>query len=208
MRMEMVDLRTEAAAEARRLAAARTFAVDGDEGTLAEMEADATWIAIARRSGIRRALGSRLLLIWRVAFEDADGAIVESRLVSAIVSLSHAERVHLQHKRIAAIVPELEPRVRPRIDAAAADWRQAVDSVIGSFTAARAARARALASGIVPPGAEAFQPGLFDRRAERARAQTTATTADADSSAARLAALARSNAISPRAAELLLVLAP
>jgi hypothetical protein len=207
MRMEMVDLRTEAAAEARRLASARTFAVDGDEGTLAEMEADATWIAIARRNGIRRALGSRLLLIWRVAFEDAGGAIVESRLVSAIVSLSHAECVHPQHKRIAAIVRELEPRVRPRIEAAAADWRQQVDSVIGSFTAARAARARALAIGIVPPGAEAFQPGLFDRRAERARA-LAATAVDRDSSAARLAALATSNAISPRAAELLLVLVP
>jgi hypothetical protein len=209
MRMEMVDLRAEAAAEVRRLASARTYAVDGDEAALADVEADATWIAIARRNGIRRVLGSRLLLVWRVAFEDPGGAIVESHLVSTIVELSHVECGHRRRERTAAIVRELEPRVRPQIETAAADWQKAVDCVVGSFTAARTARARALASKTGAPGAAAFQPGLFDRRAERARAQIAASAAGAESTAvARLTALARSNAISPRTSDLLLVLVP
>jgi hypothetical protein len=209
MKMERVDLSAEAAAEVRRLAEARTFAADGDAEALAAVEADGTWLAMARRHGIRGVLGSRLLLVWRVAFEDAGGAIVESRLVPAIVELSRVDRGDRHRERIAAIVHELEPRIRPRIEAEAADWRRAVDSAIDSFTSARAARARALASHTGRPDPEAFQPGLFDRRAERARAQITTTAAEAGSAAAiRLAALARSTPISPRAAELLLVLVP
>ena len=209
MKIEMVDLGAEAAAEVRRLASARTFAANGDGGALAQIEGDATWIAVARRSGTRRALGSRLLLVWRVGFEDAGGALVESRLVPVAVELSHSVWGRQRRRRIEAIVQELEPQIRAQVDAAASEWRQAVESVAGAFTAARAARERAIAIRPAAPGADAFQPGLFDRRAERGRARLAAAAADAESAAAdRLAAFAWSNAMTPRAAQLLLVLAP
>jgi hypothetical protein len=209
MRIEMVNLRTEAAAEVRRLASARALAVDGDDDVLEQIEGDATWISFARRNGIRRALGSRLLLVWRVAFEDGGGALAESRLVPVVVELSRAACGCHRRSWIEAIVRELEPQIRARIDAAGGDWRQAVDSAFRSFTSARTARERAIAARTAASGAGAFQPGLFDRRAERARVQLAAAAADTGSAApGHLAAFARSNAISPRGAQLLLVLAP
>jgi hypothetical protein len=209
MTMEIVDLRAEATAEARRLAAARAFTVEGDARTLAQVEGDATWIAIARRNGIRWALGSRLLLVWRAAFEDAGGAIVESRLVPVVVELSRPVSRRQRRQWIEAIVRELEPQMRAQLEAAASDWRQAVESVVASFASARTSRERAIAVRPSAAGADAFQPGLFDRRAERARLRLRAAAADSEAaSAARLAALIRASAISPRAPELLLVLAP
>jgi hypothetical protein len=209
MRTEMVDLRAEATAEARRLTAARAFMVEGDASVLAQAEGDATWIAFARRNRIRRALGSRLLLVWRVAFEDGGGALVESRLVPVVVELSRAVCGPQRRGWIETIVRELEPQIRAQIDAAGSDWRRAVDSAVRSFTSARTARERAIAARTAASGAGAFQPGLFDRRTERARVQLAAAAADTESAAAgRLASFARSNAISPRAAQLLLVLAP
>ena len=151
----------------------------------------------------------RLLLVWRVGFEDASGALVESRLVPVAVELSHSVWGRQRRRRIEAIVRELEPQIRAQVDAGASEWRQAVESVAGAFTAARTARERAIAIRPAAPGADAFQPGLFDRRAERGRARLAAAAADAESAAAdRLAAFARSNAMTPRAAQLLLVLAP
>jgi len=209
MKIEIVDLRAEAAAEARRLAAARAFTVKGDASALAQAEGDATWIAVARRNGIRRALGPRLLLVWRVAFEDAGGALVECCLVPVIVELSHTAFGRQRRKWIETIVQELEPQMRAQIDAAGRDWRQAVESVVGSFISARTARERAIAVRTSAAVADAFQPGLFDRRADRARVQLAAAAADTESAVAgRLAAFARTTAIRPRAPQLLLVLAP
>jgi hypothetical protein len=209
MKMEIVDLKAEAADEVRRLAGARTFAVAGDEGALAQLEGDATWIAVARRNGTRRALGWRLLFVWRVTFEDAGGALVESRLVPVVVELSHAVGERPRRRQIEAIVRELEPHIRAQIDAAQSDWRQAVESVVRSFISARMTRERAIAVRAAAVGAKVFQPGLFDRRAERARAQLAAAAADARSAAGgRLAAFARPNEIGPRPAQLLLVLTP
>src|SRR6185295_15761792 len=145
MRLEMVDLRAEAIAEARRLAGTRAMTVDGDAGVLMHAEAEGPWIAVARRRRIRRALGRRLLLVWRVAVEDASGAPVESRLVAMTLELSHALRGQLS---------------RQRIEADGRDWREAVDAVLGSSTSMRTTRERAMAVAAVTDDAGAFQPGL------------------------------------------------
>ena len=207
--MELVDMRAEAVAEARRLAGARAMTVDGDAGVLTQAEADGRWIAVARRRRIRRALGRRLLLVWRVAFEDAGGAPVESRVVAVTLELSHAVRGRLSRQRIEAIVRELEPRCRAQIEADGRAWREAVDAVLGSFTSRRTTRERAIAAAAGTAAGNAFQPGLFDRRAERAREHATAAAADIGSAAARrLELIARSKPIGPAAARLLLVLVP
>lgn len=205
----MVDLRAEAIAEARRLAGTRAMTVDGDADVLMQAEAEGPWIAVARRRRIRRALGRRLLLVWRVAFEDACGAPVESRLVAVTLELSHAVRGHLSRQRIEAIVRALEPQSRALIEADGRDWREAVDAVLGSFTSMRTTRERAIAVAAVTAAGNAFQPGLFDRRAVRARGRATAAADDIGSAAARrLEGIARSTPIGPAAARLLLVLVP
>ena len=208
MTLEIVDLRAEASAEARRLAAARVMTVDGDRGVLAQVEAEGPWIAVARRNRIRQALGRRLLLVWRVAFEDAGGAPVESCLVAVALELSNLARGPLGRRRIEVILRELEPEIRAEIDADRSGWREAVDNVLRPFTSMRTARDLAIATAAIS-AKDAFQPGLFDRRAERARGKATAAAADIGSAAARrLAANDRLNAIGRPAAQLLLVLAP
>ena len=209
MTLEMVDLRGHAIAEARRLAGTRAMTVDGDAGVLTQAEADGPWIAFARRRRIRCALGRRLLLVWRVAFEDAAGAPVESRLVAMTLELSHPVRAHRSRQRIKAIVRELEPQCRAQIEADGRSWREAVDAVLGSFTSMRTTRERAIAAAAGPAARNPFQPGLFDRRAERARGDATAAAAHIGSAAARrLELIARSKPIGPAAARLLLVLVP
>ena len=205
----MVDLRVEAIAEARRLAGTRSMTVDGDAGVLLQAEAEGPWIAVARRRRIRRALGRRLLLVWRVAVEDASGAPVESRLVAVTLDLTHTVRRPLSRQRIEVIVRALEPQSRAQIEADGRDWREAVDAVLGSFTSVRTTRERAIAAAAVTAEGNAFQPGLFDRRAERERADVSAAAARIGSDAAhRLEAIARSTPIGPAAARLLLVLVP
>jgi uncharacterized protein (DUF2237 family) len=209
MRLEVVDLRAEAIAEARRLAGTRAMTVVGDASVLMQAEAEGPWIAVARRRRIRRALGRRLLLVWRVAVEDASGAPVESRLVAVTLELSHAVRGPLSRQRIEAIVRALEPQSRALIEADGRDWREAVDAVLGSFTLMRTTRERAIAVAAVTADGNAFQPGLFDRRAERAQQLATAAAARIGSVALhRLEAIARSTPIGPAAAKLLLVLVP
>jgi hypothetical protein len=208
MRLEMVDLRAEAIVEARRLAGTRAMTVDGDAGVLMHAETEGPWIAVARRRRIRQALGWRLLLVWRVTVEDAGGASVESRLVAVTLELSHAVRGPLSRQRIEAIVRAGEPQSRAQIEADGRDWREAVDALLGSFTSMRTARERAIAVAVTADG-NAFQPGLFDRRAERAQEHATAAAARIGSAAAhRLEAIARSTPIGPAAARLLLVLVP
>ena len=207
--MELVDLRGEATAEARRLAGTRAMTVDGDAGVLTQAEADGPWIAVARRRRIRRALGRRLLLVWRVAFEDAGGRPVESRLVAVTLELSAAVRGHLSRQRIEAIVRALEPQSRALIEADGRDWREAVDAVLGSFTSMWTTRERAIAAAAGTAAGNAFQPGLFDRRAERAREHATAAAADIGAAAARrLEMIGQYTPIGPATARLLLVLAP
>ena len=209
MKLEMVDLKAEAIAEARRLAGTRAMTVDGDAAVLSQAEADGPWIAFARRRRIRRALGRRLLLVWRVTLEDAGGAPVESRLVAMTLELSHPVRAHRSRQRIEAIVRELEPQCRAQIEADERGWREAVDAVLGSFTSMWTTRERAIAAAAGTAVGNPFQPGLFDRRAERARGDATAAAAQTGSAASRrLELIARSKPVGPAAARLLLVLVP
>ena len=168
MKIEIVDLRVEAAAEVRRLASARRFAVNGDG-----------WRARADRRG-RHVDCGRSPKRDRGAPSDhgcsssgASGSKTPAARSSSLVSCPWPLNFHTavcgrqRRRRIEAIVQELEPQIRAQVDAAASDWRQAVESVAGSFTSARTARERAIAIRPAAPGADAFQPGLFDRRAER-----------------------------------------
>jgi hypothetical protein len=207
--MEMVDLRAEAIAEVHRLARSRAMTVNGDQGALAQLEAEGPWIAVARRQRMRRALGRRLLLVWRVAIEDAMGTPVETRLVAVTINLTRPAPGRLGRRQIEAIVLETASQVRAAIDADSAGWRTAAEGVLASFTALRTARERAIAAAAGASSGHAFQPGLFDRRAERAREQATAAATDLDAAAARRrGAIARSAAVGPPAARLLIVLAP
>jgi len=218
-----VDLRAEAAAEVRRLTSARAFARDSDEGVAAELEGNGPWITRARRPVLRRFLGRRLMLIWREVYEDPCGGRAESRLIPVVIDLSavpgagndgaRAFQASVGARRAAewltTLLLEIDSEVRARIDADGREWHETVERVVRSFTSARILRERGIAAWSARTDRTAFQPGLFDRRAERAQRIRAAANAESDRiTADRLATAERLAAVTRRPAQLLLVLAP
>jgi hypothetical protein len=192
--MRTVDLRAEALAEARRLTQARALWHHGDDRALAQLEGDAAWILIARRARLKRTLGRRVCLVWRIAFEDASGRIVESRIVPLLVD---------------AAIDRTGSSVRAAVDADCAEWRAAAVRVSDALTAARQRRERALAAMRHAPAGPATQPGLFDRRAERSRAADLAAAGESDRAIGDgLRANADAGTLTCQPPRLLLVLVP
>jgi hypothetical protein len=208
MTMVMADLRAESAAEACRLMWARTVTNAGDDEAVAWLEGDRPWMAVARGWRTRAALGPRAALIWRVAFEDAAGATAESRLVPVAIDLTHAGRRRLNRRSIEQLVRQLEPRIHREIERATGPWQRAAEEAMRSFASAHAARTRAIVEQMANTRPREFQPGLFDRRAERARDQLGMPADGTGDAAERPAASRFSGTIARRPAQLLLLLMP
>ena len=205
MRMTTVDLRAEATAEAERLTSARGLLRDGDERALFGLEGDATWIATSRRTSLKRSLRGRACLVWRVAFEDASGRLVESKLVPVLVEVPRgADR--RSSAWIKLFLQQADGLVHARVEAECEVWRADVMRVAGTFSSARWRREREIA-GQTDCGDLVPQPGLFDRRTERSLEAHAAATAESERVAAvRLHAILGAAQIAPRPARLLLVL--
>lgn len=202
--MTIVDLRAEAAAEARRLTDARAILRHGDIHAARSLASTAPWIAISRRRRVRRSLRGRVCLVWRVALEDASGRIVESRLMPILVDLALGAR----RSSIRLTLERINAAVRQRIECESDPWRAEAARVWTAFTAARLEREQGIASRRDWPAAAA-QPGLFDRRVERARNADAATVAESGRAAAeRLRSIAAAGAVASVPAQLLLVLVP
>ena len=210
MTMVKLDLRTEAQDEARHLARARALTSERDEDALGQLEGDRPWAARARGWRTRRALGgARVTLIYRIAFEDAAGATVESRLIGIAIDLADARRRCLRRRAIEQLLRQIEPRIQSELAVATAGWRHLAEETVRSFTSTRTARRRAIVAQAANDRQREYQPGLFDRRAERAREQATDESARFDAAAAhQLAATNFSGAITQRPPQLLLVLTP
>jgi hypothetical protein len=97
----------------------------------------------------------------------------------------------------------------PTAAAAAARWRTLAERSNHAFFSTRLARERAIQAYTTPLPILDVQPGLFDRRAERARLAAMAARSEAESEHRnRVAALELSMATSITVPELLLVLLP
>ena len=194
--MVKVDLSVEAAAEAVRLSRARAIG-----NGISASPVDGPLISVARRNAVRRFLGSRILLLWRLAYADVGGHRVESALVAVTIELPRAH-FDVRHADWS------DPALLAFVSQQAASWRDTVEEVVRRFTATRLMRERAIATA----GAASTNPvqaGLFDRRAERARFADAAGDADlAQQIAARAKAVASAGEISAQSPELLLVLVP
>lgn len=212
MTMTTVDLRVEAAVEARRLAAARALLCDGDERAGVRLEGDAAWIAMPRRASLKRRLGGRICLVWRVAFEDASGRFVESKLVPVILELRQgnggSNRTEGRRARVQALLRDADGAIRAQVEASCDEWQAEVIRIAEAFASARRRRTGD-AAGCADERQAASQPGLFDRRADRSREAHASALAEAKRIAAeRRQTIAASAEIAPQPARLLLVLAP
>ena len=207
MTMTSVDLRAEAIAETLRLTRARALLRDGDEPALSRLEGDATWIARSRRNGLRRSLRGRACLLWRVAFEEESGRLVESTLVPVLVEMPRGADGR-STVWIRFLVEQADGLVRARVDAECEAWRAEVKRVASAFSSAQERREREIElAGQTDCGQPVAQPGLFDRRADRSRQAHASASAEAERFAAgRRRAIHASAQIAPRPARLLLVL--
>ena len=206
--MVAVALRVEATAEAARLAAARRFAGTPSSDGAIMLAVDRPWVARQGIRATRAALGSRLLLMVRIGYEDACGRLVESTLVPLLADFRHGARLTCR-RQVLALVEAIAPDAMARADVSAAAWKHAALASAAALARTRLARARTIWADVSSAPHAAYQPGLFDRRAERRQFEAY----DAASQAARLAALRlgeaeRGSIVQPRPPELLLVLAP
>ena len=196
-----VDLRTEAAAEARRLSGARAWLRDGDQRVLRLLEADGGWIARPRQARVGRMLGGRVCLIWRVSFADSSGRPVESRLVPLLLETAADLGRVLSDRACDALI-------RTRIEVDSGAWKEEAIRVVDLFTAMRLSREREIAERSSTAGPPA-QAGLFDRRADRARqARAAALVESQQAMLDRRLAVEGAGAIAVRPAQLLLAIVP
>jgi superfamily II DNA or RNA helicase len=205
------DLRDEGAAEAGRIRLARSLSDPSDRVPLAP-EADDAWVCRPRRAAMRAVLGHRILLLWRVGFEDEFGGIVESSCVGVEVRLNSVPRFSIKclddRVSLQRLLASIEPDVSALLETAATRWREGAEQITYAFTSAHLRRERAIAA--MPATMPApFQPGLFDRRAERQhmRAMAEHYRVERDRTS-RLRRVASTLTLRPAAPHLLLVLVP
>ena len=205
--MTTVDLKAEAVAEASRLKRARALLRTGDEESLVRLDADGTWIAWARRPRLRRALSGRMCLVWRVVFEESSGRLVDSTLVPLLVDLrgspSRRSLVWIQ-----SFLQHADDFMRARVEKEREAWRIEVTRLANARSSMRAQRERDIV-GRADRVQCSSQPGLFDRRADRAHEARASAAVEAERSAAsRLQAILDTVQITPQPARLVLVLLP
>jgi hypothetical protein len=180
MRIASIDLRREAIIELDRVALARALLRDGDERAGGRLEGEATWIAVGKRAALKRALDGRVCLIYRVAFEDASGRLAASRLVPVLVEVTRSASRH-PGAWVERLVEEADGLVKRQVEAECSAWRSKVVGTVTAFASARLRRELANTGQKRPDEHE--QPGLFDRRAERARELQAAVGAESDQAA-------------------------
>ena len=192
------SLGPDAQAEAERMAMTRTLAKGGDDQVLARLGSLGPSVSRTRRWRTRTELGGRIVMLWQIAAVDASGRVVGSTVVP--VTVTDGRRLD-------------DPEVLERVNLAADEWRERAACAHHSFISARLAREQAIDAGRRLPDAARssadFQPGLFERRGERACSFAVAGQEAAERDHAdRMAALERcltSSFLQPR---LLLVLTP
>jgi superfamily II DNA or RNA helicase len=188
-----LSLAREAIGEAARILAARSLVRTGDRQALEQLDSQGPAVASSHRWKTRAAIGTRrALLLWRAASQDATGRTVASRLITLAVDRRDVDRVN--------------ESVGMYIDRSIAAWRHDAEGVHRAFTLTRLLREQHIAA-LRPSIVSGFQPGLFDRRIERAQMAVVAAERDSrDDHAGRLAALERALEPTTATPQLLLVL--
>lgn len=177
-----------------------------DDRELASLRSDGAWILRACTPRIRRRLGSRIILVWRIAYEDGSGRILESVLLPLAIEGAPVPRNRRSRQ---LLIAALEGATCERTEAAIAIWREAADGALQALTAARMAREQAISTSIQRRDLASYQPGLFDRRAERQQSGAAAAARNIDQGLAERFESARHFATARRrTSQLMLAVAP
>jgi hypothetical protein len=206
MNTTTMDLSAAANAEARRLAVARTHA-----GCSGDLVADGPSIARARGAARRRALNGKTLCIWQVACADTFGRTHATAIVAMMLGLDLRQIGDPPRRSIRRLVEAIELSMPPAVERLLRARADEIAAPARAHARARLARERAIAARVanLPAAGAAYQPGLFDRRSERAHRLHAADAIDfAQRAHARIDAASAAAAISPAQPTLLLVLMP
>jgi superfamily II DNA or RNA helicase len=169
------------------------------------VEPEGLWLTFVRNGATRMALRSNILLILRTGYEDACGRVLESTLVPLAMPWP---RARLDRAALDELLNLAAPAVMARAELATVSWSERAATIARAFLRTRLARARAIAA-LVDTTPDTFQPGLFDRRAERRHLVDGALGSEAAGEAARrAAALESASQLARRPPTLVLVLAP
>jgi len=208
MEMRRIDLRAAAAVEAARIAAARAIVRNGDEAAREWLDVRRPWMAFAGTGRRRAALRGRAVLIWQVAAEDSCGSVAISAIATVMVDLAAAGDSRSRRTIAMDAVARIQRCPPEPIAAFLREKTEPIIAVARAFANARLERARAVAAcASRRTDDDRFQPGLFDRRAERARLIALAAGEDGTEAAdARVAAAAAAADLRPAPPALLLVL--
>jgi superfamily II DNA or RNA helicase len=161
------SLESDAHAEAERIAMTRTLEKSGDTQALDRLEALGPSVSTARSWRTRTVLGGRMVMLWQIAASDASGRVAGSTIVPVIVP--DGTRID-------------DEDVLERVNRAADAWREQAAITHQAFIGTRLAREHAVDAGQVLSRSQLdaarstalFQPGLFERRGERAHSAVVA----------------------------------
>jgi superfamily II DNA or RNA helicase len=202
-----IDMGSEARQEASRLAGARMLWCEADANALAALEITGPWIAMTRLRTTRLRLQQRVVAIMRVEHEDGRGRLLESTLVPMTFAI--ADRALHRQRGIRAILDVAATTLQSRAAEAAHESHREIARLADDFMSTFLARERRIAEAVRVDTGNLVQPGLFDRRAERAHAMSRAAIDDAvDNIDSRIDIGDTAGILSQRPARLLLVLVP
>src|SRR5207244_2183025 len=146
-------------------------------------------------------------LVWTLPFEDGCGRTIDSMFVPVAVSLTRPPPIR-DRGWIELVIRHVDREVRSLVEASAVNRLVDVERIAQAFASRRLRRAQAIAAHREASAADAFQPGLFDRRAERSHLTAAAARQLADRDrATRLDHLRLAAFVTPGRARLLLILA-
>ena len=206
----LVRLSDEAAAEHARLQFARMLT--GDRRDSLDVALLDPSVACARAPATRSRLTPHLLALLQWTCEDDYGRCVASYVAPLAIDGSTRIDRRRAMSTVSEIVPLLERLAPALVEAAWAAWsvwRASNEQIHGRFWRTKISRERSIALALAEGSHEAFQPGLFDHRAERSYEVTANERASLIRDAnERVAAAERAAACHVTAARVALVLLP
>jgi hypothetical protein len=173
--IEFPDFHGAAPAEADRLQRSRSWSAGANRGG-SKVEPRVPAIVRTSRTGLRSVLGSRALLVWRVAIVSNSGPALESTIAGVTLQGLTAARTPSDQTRT---VRQLTDRISAAVGQSSCGWREAAMRVLAAFVRTRLTRERAILAALSGSAPGEFQPGLFDGRAVRAQEQALLRVKDA-----------------------------
>jgi superfamily II DNA or RNA helicase len=163
---ELVDVRTQAEAELVRLSRARCLTTPGD-ARVPTAPRTGQFVCVTRRSGLRRTLGSRILVIAQIGCDDGCGLTFASRVTAVLVTLDPSVRASRRGLGPAMVALR---GAAAMLDQAGEPWAARARQQHAVFWTTYRSRQEDIARLLREAPAPAVQAGLFERRAERASA--------------------------------------